>query len=139
MKKKIFILSLAALLFVSTTSLPVSVHLCRMAKTTKTCTCKMMKNCKMHCGLNNSNKTTGIHPVKNNCCSTKTIDTSLKIEYLSQQNNTNDNIQTLVVILTNNPFESILQLRLNKKYYQNVSPPLLTSNNLYLNNSVLLI
>jgi hypothetical protein len=110
-----------------------------MAQTTKTCTCKMMKNCKMHCGLKNSNKTTDVHSVKNNCCSTKTVDNSLKIEYLSQQNNTNDNVQTLVVILSVNPFESILQLSLNKRYFQNVSPPLLTSNNLYLNNSVLLI
>jgi hypothetical protein len=138
MKKKIFISFLTLVLFVSTTSLPVTIHLCKMAQTTKTCSCGMMKHCKMAC-KNNTIKNFNKLSLKSNCCSTKTVDTSLKDEYLTQKNNGNDNFQTSVVILINNPFENIEQFNINKKYFHNFSPPLLTTNNLYLNNSVLLI
>jgi len=97
-----------------------------------------MKHCKMGC---KKNPDKDIHQlsIKSDCCSTKTIDTSVKTEYLSQQNNSNDNTHLLVVVLMDNPFESLEQLNSNKKYFQDFSPPLLISNNLYLINSVLLI
>jgi len=88
---------------------------------------------------NQSVKEAHLLQINNNCCSTKTIDTSVKDEYLSQKNGNSDNIQSLVFVLTNNPFESIEQLNSNKKYFQDFSPPLLTNNTLYLSNSVLLI
>ena len=137
MKKKILILSLVTVFFVSTTSLPVTEHLCKMTQTVKTCNCSMMKHCMMGC-KSHSDKNVNLLSLKNNCCSTKTIDTKVKDEYLSQQK-TNNNVQTLAVVLISNPFEGIEKLNLNKKYFQDFSPPLLTSNNLYLSNSVLLI
>ena len=138
MKKKIFILSLVIVFFVSTTSLPITVHLCRMAQKATTSNCNMMGHCKISC-KNQSVKEAHLLQINNNCCSTKTIDTSVKDEYLSQKNGNSDNIQSLVFVLTNNPFESIEQLNSNKKYFQDFSPPLLTNNTLYLSNSVLLI
>ncbi len=93
----------------------------------------------MACNKNASGKADHKPGIMNNCCSTKIIDTSVKTEYLSQQNNNNGNIQFSVIILTANPFEKIEQLNSNKKYFQNFSPPLFSNNNLYLNNSVLLI
>lgn len=138
MKKKIFILYLVTVFFVSTTSLPITVHFCKMTKTSAACKCSTMGNCKMSC-KNQSVKEAHLPHIKNNCCSTKTIDTTLKDEYLSQQNSNNHNFQPLVFVLTNNPFESISKLNSNKKYFQDFSPPLLTNNTLYLNNSVFLI
>jgi hypothetical protein len=93
----------------------------------------------MACNKNASGKADHNLRVKNNCCSTKIIDTSIKTEYLAQQNNNNENIQFSVIILTANPFEKIEQLNSNKKYFQDFSPPLFSNNNLYLNNLVLLI
>jgi hypothetical protein len=93
----------------------------------------------MACNKNASNKVDYKLRLTNSCCSTKIIDTSLKTEYLYQQINNNESIQFSVIIITANPFEKIEQLNSFKKYFQDFSPPLLSNNNLYLNNSVLLI
>jgi hypothetical protein len=138
MKKKILILSLISVFFVSTTSLPVTVHLCRMAQTTKTCKCGKMGHCMMNCKIH-PDKFSNQVTVKNNCCTTKTIDTSVRSEYLSQKDDNNSNAKTFVVILTSSPDESSEHFLSDKKYFQDFSPPLYLSNNLYLNNSVLLI
>jgi len=124
--------------FVSTTSLPVTVHICRMAKESKVCNCAKMGHCMMNCNIHThsfSHKAS----VKNNCCTTKTIDTSVKAEYLSQQSDISGNSHQLIAVITLNPFDSIEKIIPLKEYFPGISPPLIIGNNLFLTNSVLLI
>ena len=77
--------------------------------------------------------------ISNNCCSVKIVDPSLKAKYLSSNSNTFNTLQFLAVItvptLNSQP---IITDNCNKIYFDS-SPPLLSSNSLYLTNSTLLI
>jgi len=77
--------------------------------------------------------------ISNNCCSVKTVDSSIKANYLNSNNNFSGNLQLLVVVtipVLNNNIN--ITGSINQIYFD-TSPPLLSSNSLYLTNSILLI
>ncbi len=72
------------------------------------------------------------------CCTVKVIDSKVKDNYIGITSEKVDHFQFITIIEVKNISNNILSsTRINKIYYD-TSPPL-TSNSLYLNNSVLLI
>ena len=77
--------------------------------------------------------------ISSNCCTVKTVDSPIKDYYLSSNNNFSGNVQLLAVTAL-----PVLHNHLNiidsfNQNYFDISPPLLSSNSLYLTNSTLLI
>jgi hypothetical protein len=140
-KKKISILSLITVFFVATTSLPISIYFCQMTDTYSLGECPM----NMHSEMQNNESCTpvainDIHgtSISNNCCSVKTVDSSIKDHYLNSNNNANNNIQILAIIAVPGSTFTNTNKDINKIYFD-TSPPLLSNNSLYLTNSILLI
>ena len=143
MIKKISILSLLLLFFVSTTSLPFTIHFCKMQKEMKDNMCRMEMNQSSSSGMTCSginNNDDGTQQVKQfPCCGTKTLDLSIKDQFLNNRSDSPQFVHLLAVISLSN---SIIVLEgLNNSGYSNIdiSPPPRYDNNLYLNFSLLLI
>jgi hypothetical protein len=77
--------------------------------------------------------------ITNNCCTVKTFDSSIKDNYISSTNNLTNTIQLLTIIAVPSISNNLnFAGNLNRIYFDS-SPPLLSSNSLYLTNSTLLI
>ena len=136
MKKKISIISLILVFFVSTTGLPLTVNICSFMDTPKANLCEMHSN----------NKTCETHKVlvqteltKEDCCKTELIDKSICDKYL-QVNTQNNNLNQNLIAVTNTDFHINYNSITNSiKFFINSSPPTLINNHIYLSNSILLI
>ena len=143
MLKKVFILSLLALFFVSTTSLPFTIHFCKMQEKMNDNMCRMEMNhpasSDMTCpGINNHDD--NIQNVKQfPCCGTKTVDLSIKDQFLNNRSDSPQFVHLLSVISLANFI--VVPEGLDNSTYSNIdiSPPPRYGNNLYLNFSLLLI
>lgn len=143
MIKKISILSLLLLFFVSTTSLPFTIHFCKMQEKMDDGMCKMEMNqssdSHMSCpGIMHEDDNT--QQVKQfPCCGTKTVDLSIKDHFLNNRTDSPQFVQLLSVLPGSSPV--ISPIALNKVHYSNndISPPPRYDNNLYLSFSLLLI
>ncbi len=79
--------------------------------------------------------------ITNNCCSVKIVDPSLKAKFLSSNQNLSTNF-TLHFLAVNTIFILLNESNLiekNDKTFFDSSPPLHSSNSLYITNSTLLI
>jgi len=134
MIKRIIILSFCFLFLVSTTGLPLTLHFCKMTKTTY-----VNKTCNM-CGMDNDiAKTSNVVNIKRalgSCCHTSTFDNNVKDNFLSFKTELNFSSVSLLMVC---PFECPINLFSNAIGYNDTSPPPLRNNNLYLVNSILLI
>ncbi len=74
-----------------------------------------------------------------NCCSVKTINASVKDNFLASQQSFVDNIQIVAVISLNEPGEALSAPNSTGKFYFDTSPPIHQSIPLYLTNSTFLI
>jgi hypothetical protein len=77
--------------------------------------------------------------ISNNCCTVKTVDSSIKDNYLTSNNIFTSNVQLVAVIaipVLNNDINTAGSFN---QIYFDTSPPLLSNNSLYLTNSILLI
>ncbi len=138
MKKKIAVISLILLFFVSTTGLPLSVNLCTMMDESRS------ESCEMHSKDNaceNEN-----HPVsiktefnKEDCCKTEIVDKSISDKYLQVDVHKHNLNQIIIVIINFNLSESNNLFTNSVKYFNDISPPTQFSNHIYLDNSILLI
>ena len=143
MIKKASILTLLFLFFISTTGLPFSVEFCNI----------LNKAIKTECSLLASGKDTNelscpfemekaadksISFKDENCCSQEFITIGVKDSYISNKTEAQNQSVTIILPVSNNIF-SEKELEISTYTYIDTSPPLLQSNTLYLNNSVLLI
>ncbi len=143
MKKKFYISLLTLLFFVSTTSLPLSVHLCKMAKSisAEECSsCMAAKQQKKCCAEDLNN--TAVKFVKAKaplCCSNQFVDAKVKDNFISTKTDVH-NFSTLKIIA---PVIVDLNSDTVNKFFsfrdKGSSPALLHTNQLYLFNSILLI
>lgn len=143
MIKKQFILSLALLFFVSTTGLPLYMHLCKMNGTFTADECGMCveekqpvkKSC---CEAENEYDVAFKTDSFYNCCETTLVDASVKDKYISAKvdKKEDSNSLTLLPQLNHSIDFSASQEVI---FYSDSSPPHLISNDLYLTNSIFLI
>jgi hypothetical protein len=143
MMRKFYISLLAVVFFVSTTSLPISIHLCSMmgksgAKTCKMCAARKAEIQKSCCSNDISNgpkiKSAGFK-----CCSEKIIDSSVKENYIGNSNSIKDlnSFKYLSAIILSPDVISITSTNI---HFDNIhSPPLINSNPVYIINSIFLI
>ena len=139
MIKKISILSLILFFFVSTTGLPVSIHLCKMEETTEAKECLMhSKPVKTFCCDEGNDYDVSIASKNPNCCETKTIDNSIVDEYLIQNPEIKSDLTGTHILLNNGiyNYKSIIS-----RFFgiMDISPPMVIGNHLYLIDSSFLI
>jgi hypothetical protein len=142
MKKKLVIIVTIAF-FLSTVGLPISLHLCNITETASLSICEICAADKiekaMPCCKNGEDE----YPVKltsgnsNQCCDTKIIDNSISDNFISFKLELKQEHSSTVVYITDLISK---QLRLNSQFInETASPPSAQHNDLYLQNSVLLI
>lgn len=141
MKRKIAKL-LIFTFFLSTVGIPISLHFCEMQRTSSFSTCKVCAAVKME-KVNSCCEEESDYPVQlksdnsNQCCETKIIDKSISDNFMPMNVELKQDQSSTVVYLTD--LISKL-LSLNYQFINSVaSPPSAQRNDLYLQNSVLLI
>ena len=135
MKKKISVISLILLFFISTIGLPLSINICSMMGTVHASLCKMNSECENEI----YNPSFNSESIKSDCCKTEIIDKSIHDQYL--QNNIkklNLNQYKILALNSDIPVDNSLLIS-PVKYFNDTSPPPLLNNHIYLSNSVLLI
>jgi len=138
MKKKISVISLVLLFFVSTTGLPFAVNFCTMMDTPEADMCEMHLEHKT-CEYEAHKLSVNSEISKDNCCKTELIDKSVCDKYIQVNNQSNNLIQHAVAVI-NNDFLAADNLVVKPvKYFNDASPPTLLNNHIYLDNSILLI
>ncbi len=138
MKKKISVISIILLFFVSTTGLPLVVNFCSLMDTPEADMCEMHSEHKT-CEYEAHKLSLNTEFNKDDCCKTEIIDKSIYDKYLQvnvQKPNLNQNI--IAVIHDDIPTNNDLVIS-PIKYFNGTSPPILLNNHIYLNNSALLI
>jgi hypothetical protein len=143
MFKKISILSLLLLFFVSTTGLPLTIHFCNMLNKEVSATCDMHMSSQqigmMHEPCQDQNTNDNIVSLKTmDCCKTETIIAGVKDSFITNKTETQK-----ILISDLMPVSSIsvidLSLKISTYSFIDTSPPPLTSNHIYIDNSILLI
>ena len=139
MKKKISVISLILLFFVSTTGLPLTVNICSLMDTPQADLCEMHakdKTCEYEAHKVSIKK---VEITKEDCCKTELIDKSICDKYIQVNNQSNNLIQhTVAVINTDILVDNNLVVN-PVKYLFGTSPPSLLNSHIYLDNSILLI
>lgn len=141
MKKKLVIIVTIAF-FLSIAGLPISLHFCEMQKTSSLSMCEV-------CALDKIEKVDfcceeeydfSVQLKSNNsdqCCNTKIIDKSISDNFISFKVELKQEHSSTIVYITDLISK---QLRLNHQFInETASPPSAQHNDLYLQNSVLLI
>ena len=138
MKKKISVISLILLFFVSTTGLPFAVNFCTMMDTPEADICVMHSDHKT-CECEAHKLSVNSEISKDDCCKTELIDKSICDKYI-QINIQDNNIIQYAAAVIDNDFLADNNLVVNSsKYLSTASPPTLLNNHIYLDNSILLI
>jgi len=141
MKKRILILTLSLLFLVSTTGLPVTINLCKMAESGETGKCMMHH--KLISSLCCANEVSVNHPavssVVPDCCRTEFVYNKVKDEFVANKTDVNffSSIQNLVQIITIVP--SGVDFTFEETFYCDSSPPFLINPQLNITNSIFLI
>lgn len=142
MKQKLIILFIFTF-FLSTTGLPISLHYCQMQGSTSLSDCEM-------CTPEETEEESSCcekeddYPVQfaaknmDECCVTQIIESSVKDGFLIMVNDVKIDVKNFSAALISNDDESLLNIEKNHFNFSDSSPPL-TSNNIYLLNSVFLI
>lgn len=143
MIKKISILTVLLLFFVSTTGLPLSIHFCKMIKKEVNSTCKMQMTEKkmedMHStGCENKNEDESVSAKKQNCCKVETIIAGVQDSFISGKTEAENNLTNQLFPIAEIPVVLISE-EISTYSFIDTSPPLQHNNHLYLTNSILLI
>jgi hypothetical protein len=137
MKRKIFILTLALVFLVSTTGLPLIIHYCKMMETASLQACEMHNKEIKKSSCCEEADIADIYYSKliDECCEDLLVDHSVKENFVINKTES----PAALYLYTYIPVA--LDLTSNHQTYFKVdtSPPLLSSNKIYLTNSVLLI
>ncbi len=143
MYKKAIVILFNLLFFVSTTGLPLTIHFCSMTETEMTnspkCECHEMNNNSMHNACNMTKDATKDISVKSqNCCASEIALKYVKDSFLANKSEIQKNITVNKVLVSLLPLNEKAKSFTNNSFSDS-SPPLLSSNQLYIYNSVLLI
>jgi len=146
MKRRVLILSLIFLFTLSTTGMPLIMHYCNMMESlTLWNSIELGDGCQMHskkinetscCDIENDFNSTIVNQY-DDCCQDFIVDSSVKDNFVSSKTELNISQETIsIVSIDNDLFEINSEKRTFKTDH---SPPLITSNKIYLSISVLLI
>ena len=146
MFKKVSILTLLLLFFVSTSGLPLTIHFCSMEKTQKVeilqkCNCRDNRSNQMHkaCPLSEiQNDAKDLSIKSQNCCESEAALKYVKDSFLTNNKNIQKEVSANKIIISIIPTIEIEQST-TFYTYTDTSPPPLTNNQIYIYNSVLLI
>lgn len=141
MKKKLILL-VAVLFFLSTTGLPISLHYCQMQDSSSLSSCEMCSPkenlSESSCCEEESDFSVQIKSDNSDqCCATQIIDKSISDNFIPLKLEIRQDPSSTVIYLTDLISK---QLILNHQFINSAaSPPFTQHNDLYLQNSVLLI
>jgi hypothetical protein len=141
MIRKIYILTLLGIFFISTTGLPLSLHICSMNGLSSAETCKMHKIAEEDHSCCNKEDESPLKITLNEydgCCQLKMIERNLTDQLLTAANDiiSKTSIKIILTGITASYQSPVLSAHL---YYNSNSSPPLSDNLIYLDNSVLLI
>ena len=144
MKRKISILTLISVFFVSTTGLPVSYHLCQMMQEKSLSECDICKAETEKIELSCCSEETPEYPVSISsanpiCCQDEFVYNKVEDEFLCIKTEAKIFITVEHSIFTSVSPADFFQNLITQKYLISSSPPKFLTNNIYLNNSVFLI
>jgi hypothetical protein len=144
MIRKIYILSFIVTFFISTTGLPLTLHICKMMEMEKMNECSICNSSKDKiqmpcCSEEMQTERNAITDSKAPCCELTIVDKKLSDKFFFSQNNSKEEFRLLTVLIENGNFnQNSFSLYTSNKFV-NGSPPGLLTNHRYLNLSVLLI
>lgn len=138
LKRKFQIFSLSFLLLISITGLPIAYHICFMMQSISLQSCGMCQNASTKCCKDEVDGKEILSSTKDNCCSVKFVANPIEEKYLTSST------EKQKLEIKNNYFATIVdniafKIEILKHFYIDKSPPKITSNTLYLSNSILLI
>jgi hypothetical protein len=143
MAKKIYISLLALVFFISTTSIPVSVHLCSMmglsnVESCSVCAAEKAKTINSCCKEEIAGSV-NIKKAGSACCSDKLIDSSVKENFISNANGQKDisPLEYLSNVIISSDINTLSTAIVTRENIH--SPPIVNSNPVYLLNSIFLI
>ena len=136
MKRKILILTFTFSFLVSTTGLPLTLHLCQMSDSEDVCEHIMVK--KTTCCEEGQDNAVTLSKGNQNCCSTELVNHKVDDEFLSFKTQTTNSPVFNFFYPTINQQDIFLSLN-SKLFFSDSSPPFLSNNHIYLNISLLLI
>lgn len=146
MKRKITILSLIFLFTLSTSGMPLILHYCgSMESLTLWDSINFGEQCEMHspkvnvisCCESEPEDFTKIVSDYDNCCEDLIVDTSVKDNYLSSKTELKSSVEITLLLSLN--FDLNINSVSHNLSIEDRSPPNLSSNKVYLSNSVFLI
>jgi hypothetical protein len=140
MKKRILISTLAILFLVSTTGLPVTISMCKMAAgDADQCTMHKKPVRSMCCMEETSVNTLRISRTNPNCCQVSFVYNKVESEFVNNKTDINfySSLQSLIVQVSIVPDE--LKLTTSESFYTDSSPPFLINPKIHITNSSLLI
>lgn len=141
MKKRILILTLTLLFLVSTTGLPVTINLCKMADSGDADQCTMhQKPVKsLCCSMETSGDEISISSQTPDCCKIEFVYNKVNDEFVNNKTEVNLfsslGILSQPLILISHTFD----FGFEESFYNDSSPPFLIDPELHITNSVLLI
>ena len=139
--KRILILTLTLLFLVSTTGLPVTIHLCKMADSGDTSECMMHHKpvksgcCSMEISTTELSVSSQIPP----CCETEFVYNKVKDDFVTNKTDVNFFTSTQILFQSVSIIPTAIDLSMNESYYCDSSPPFLINSDLNITNSILLI
>ncbi len=138
MKRKVITYFLLSVFLFSTIGVPITLHYCRMMNSVSFKSCGMCEKESSDCCKDDDFGTT-INSIENGfCCDTKFIAEASSEKYISSSFEIqNIDVKTFVFTIPSDHSFSVNVT--NRSVISDISPPTAYSNNLYLNNSILLI
>ena len=143
MFKKVSILTLLLLFFVSTTGLPLTIHFCNILNKEVKSACILhtpqKKTTEINCMCEKEESRTNITSIKEEeCCTIKVVIAGVKDSFISNKTETQNQSVTIILPVTVTSLPKTEQ-EISTYTFIDTSPPLQQDNSLYLSNSILLI
>lgn len=141
MKKRILISTLTLLFLVSTTGLPVTINLCKLAAT------KVSDQCMMHhkpveskcCSKVNSEYAVSASVDNYDCCESEFVFNKVKDEFLFNKTDVNFFSSLEHIFQPTSEVPPTMDYSFNESIFCDSSPPFLINPELYITNSIFLI
>lgn len=139
MKRKVYILTLLGIFFISTTGLPLTVNICGMKNMQSPKECKMhMDNMQGKCHEDKSAGEVNMTKDMPACCQIKIVNNNITDNFISSLNDAGTKT-SVKIILVSGILNFTPEINLSYNIYTSGSPPLISDNHIYLTNSILLI
>jgi len=140
LKKRILISTLTFIFLVSTTGLPVTIDLCKMAtKDADQCIMHQKPVKSMCCMDESSGNELKIFAATPNCCQVSFVYNKVESEFVNNKSEINfyPSFQSLIILVSSLPEQ--IELSFTESFYTDSSPPFLVDPEIHITNSSLLI